>query len=85
MECMLASRCTAEHIKIFLKETDILGMCMSERKDELTILFYYIYQIFKEMFCIQKKLSHTNIFTYTFSFVFGLVHGHYSIRQINCS
>ena len=36
MECMLASRCTAEQIKIFLKETDILGMRMGERKEELT-------------------------------------------------
>ena len=37
MECtrMLASRCTAEHIKIFLKKTRILGMCMGERKKEL--------------------------------------------------
>ena len=36
MECMLASRCTAEHIKVFLKQTGILGMCMGERKEELT-------------------------------------------------
>ena len=36
MECMLASRCTAEHIKILLKETGILGMCMGERNEELT-------------------------------------------------
>ena len=36
MECMLASQCEAEHIKIFLKETGILGMCMGERKEELT-------------------------------------------------
>ena len=36
MECMLASRYTTEHIKIFLKETDILGMCMGEQKEELT-------------------------------------------------
>ena len=36
MECMLASRCTAEHINMFLKETGILGMCMGEQKEEST-------------------------------------------------
>ena len=36
MECMLASRCTAEHINMFLKETGISGMCMGERIEELT-------------------------------------------------
>ena len=37
MECMLTSRYTAEHIKIFLKDTEILvlGMCMGERREEL--------------------------------------------------
>ena len=32
----IASRCRAEHLKIFLKETSILGMCMVVRKEELT-------------------------------------------------
>ena len=36
MEYMLASWCTAEHIKKFLKETRISGMCMGERREELT-------------------------------------------------
>ena len=36
MKCMLASRCTAKHIKKFSKETCILGMCIGERKEELT-------------------------------------------------
>ena len=36
MECMLALRCTAEHIKMFLKEMGISGMCMGERRRELT-------------------------------------------------
>ena len=36
MECMLAPRCTAEHINILLEETGILGMCMGERRRELT-------------------------------------------------
>ena len=36
MECELASRYTAEQIKIFLKELCILDMCMGKRKEELT-------------------------------------------------
>ena len=36
MKCMLASRCTAEHITIFLRETGILGMCVGEREEKLT-------------------------------------------------
>ena len=34
MKCMLVSRSTAEHIKIFLKKTGIFGMCMDKRKEE---------------------------------------------------
>ena len=36
MKCMLASRCTAKHIKKFFKRPIlILGMCIGERKEEL--------------------------------------------------
>ena len=72
---MLSTRCEAEHMKIFPKETGILGMWMGERKEELTngrklwFIFFKIFVVFNIFLFLFYFCHFQNIFFYLQSLI----------------
>ena len=81
MECILASRCIAEHTKIFPKETDLLGVWMGVQKKKLTngrksfsLLFFHSNAIIqlRVCYCLFSFLFHS-FFAHPGSYIIALV------------
>ena len=69
MECMLASQCIAEHIKIFLKETGILGMCMGVRVLDISPSSSLFRSLFSLLFIYFIAIIQLRVCYHSFSFL----------------